>query len=437
MRRRFYRSCVVLVFAGLFLGMREMTLADMDVSTGTFSLSEALRIAVRQNPEILAARKRWAVARARLPQTSTPDDPRVELERMYAPRGSNPVVDAEERNVVVRQEFPNPAAFYYRRRSVSNLVAREEAALQAKELEIRSRVKKAYAMLYLSRHAIHIYEENVALMRQFSRVAEAKYAAGKGTQGDALKAQVELSKMLNELVTLEQEREINRAMLNTLLNRPPSAPLGETQDLDPAVLGSNVERLEVLAMQSRPEIRQAAAAVEERGAEVSLGRAGYLPEFMVQYRTRDMKNGPDTHDAMLGFSVPLYFWKQRAVVREAMAAEDAAQAELDAVRNDTLFGVRNWLVKAQTARRLIDLYRTSVLPQSEQALKVAEAAYRADKIGFLDLLDSVRSLLEFRLEHYAHIAQYEQFQADLEQIVGRNWVDPESNESESDATKVE
>jgi hypothetical protein len=103
---------------------------------------------------------------------------------------------------------------------------RRKPAYQAKERDVLSRAKGAYAMLYLSHHAIHIFKENADLMRQFSKVAEARFAAGKASQSDALKAQVELSKMLNELVSLQQEKETNAAMLNTLLNRAPESPLG-------------------------------------------------------------------------------------------------------------------------------------------------------------------------------------------------------------------
>ena len=140
---------------------------------------------------------------------------------------------------------------------------------------------RAYAMLYLSRHAIHIFEENVDLMRQFSKVAEAKYAVGKASQSDALKAQVELSKMMNELVTLRQEKETNTAMLNTLLNRPPEAPLGFPMDPDPRTLKKNLSDLEVLALESRPELRGAAIAVDKSGTQVALSRSEYLPDIML------------------------------------------------------------------------------------------------------------------------------------------------------------
>ena len=178
-------------------------------------------------------------------------------------------------------------------------------------------------------------------------------------------------------------------------------------------------------MESRPELRGAASSLEKSKTQVTLGRSDYLPDLMVQYRRRDMTDGTESHDAMVGLTLPLWFWKQGAMVREAKAERAMAQAEYQTMRNMTLFDVKSFLIKAQTAQRLVELYQTSVLPQAEHALNVASAAYRADKMDFLELLDAIRSLLQFRLEHVEHLAQYEQFKAELERVVGVHFVSKE------------
>jgi outer membrane protein, heavy metal efflux system len=169
----------------------------------------------------------------------------------------------------------------------------------------------------------------------------------------------------------------------------------------------------------RPRLQEALMNNERAEALLSEARAQYWPHIMLQYRQRRMM-GRNTHDGVVGFSVPLWFWKQNAMVQEAKAEKAMVAAEADFMRNMTQFDVKKFLIKVQTAARLVELYRSSVLPQSEQALKVAEGAYRSDKGGFLDLLDASRSLLEFRLEHYQHLADVQMFVADLERVVGRD-----------------
>ena len=393
--------------------------------TNVSSLEEVVAIVERDNPEIQAARERWRAFSARVSQAATPEKPRLQFERMYAPRDKNVWTDAEEKNVVLSQEIPFPTILYYSSRRARQEADEAEAAYRAKERDVISRAKQAYAMVYLSRHAIQLFEENVDRMGQFLKVAEAKYAAGKASQSDVLKAQVELSKMLNELVALRQEKESNTAMLNALLNRPAESPLGVFEDPDPRALTIGLSDLEAQAMESRPELRGAASSLEKSKTQVTLGRSDYLPDLMVQYRRRDMTDGTESHDAMVGLTLPLWFWKQGAMVREAKAERAMAQAEYQTMRNMTLFDVKSFLIKAQTAQRLVELYQTSVLPQAEHALNVASAAYRADKMDFLELLDAIRSLLQFRLEHVEHLAQYEQFKAELERVVGVHFVSKE------------
>jgi outer membrane protein TolC len=66
----------------------------------------------------------------------------------------------------------------------------------------------------------------------------------------------------------------------------------------------------------------------------------------------------------------------------------------------------------------VELYRTTLLPQAEQSLRVAEAAYQSDRIDFLNLLDSDRTLVDFRLEYFRNLAEYGKNVAHLERALG-------------------
>jgi outer membrane protein TolC len=291
--------------------------------------------------------------------------------------------------------------------------------LRDKELDVRSGVKSAYAALFYDEKAIAILEDNAGLLRRFARAAESKYASGKASQVDVLKSQVELSKTLNSLVTARQRRDSDEALLNSLLNRPASSPLSTTGELTSPAPPMDQASLEKDALSERPEVRSAELAVEESRYGVRLARADYWPEFMLLYRWRDMDGGPDSRDAMAGVSVPIWFWRQNAGMRQARAEYEAARAGSQSARNKTAYEVRNLLTRAQASYQLIELYRTSVLPQAEQSLEVTRGAYASDKSDFLDLLDAVRTLRDLRLEHYEHIADYAKDRAELERVIGK------------------
>lgn len=383
------------------------------VSTATITLDQILRTAEANNPEIRAAQKRWDAAKAKIGVENAWEKPQITYERMYS---------GDEKVFGVSQEIPFPGKLALKGQVASKEAAMAEQDFRAKAIEVRSKAKAAYAMYFRAVKSLDIFEENIELMRRFSKAAESKYAVGKVSQTDVLRAQIELSKMLNMLVTLNQEKETAQAMLNTLLNLHPQNPLGLPEEPPVLRLRQPLEGLQETALARRPELLGAQAAVERsRKARIS-SRLEYLPDFMAQYRFRQAANPEmdQTNDVMVGVTVPLWFWKQNRMTRMAAAEEEMNRAEYQAMRNMTLFGVKDLLVKTQTAERLIELYRTSVIPQAEQALRISENAYQSDQATFLELIDVQRNLLQFRIEHYEHMASYEQWAAELERLIGKD-----------------
>ena len=107
-------------------------------------------------------------------------------------------------------------------------------------------------------------------------------------------------------------------------------------------------------------------------------------------------------------------------MKAAKKEKEQAAAELRAETAATRLDVKSVGVKLDSARRRVELYRSSVLPQSEAALKVAAAGYEAGTAGFLDLLDSQRTWLQLQMEYYRALARYWSYLAAMERIVGRD-----------------
>ena len=72
------------------------------------------------------------------------------------------------------------------------------------------------------------------------------------------------------------------------------------------------------------------------------------------------------------------------------------------------------------AGRKIDLYRDTLLPKASQSLKATEAAYRAGKGSFIDLVDAERIILEFELSYERALTDHGQRLGRLEMLIGRD-----------------
>lgn len=372
------------------------------------TLDSLIKEAKERNPEIKSAHEKWLVEKSKITSSKAPPDPRV---------GAS-IGSPDMKSLSFSQAYPFPGKL-----SLRGKVAKETGDLyqqiyKAKKLEIIFKLTKSYYELFYIYKALQIYNENTELIKHFSKVAEQRYGVGKTKLIAVLRAQIELSKYLNMLLTLEQDKETIQADINTLINQPPETPLGtpaEPKDYKPIKL--TLKEIEDLAKEKRPELMARKEDIERSERLLSLSKMSYLPDFMGTYKHKwqgDMAN----YEVMLSLSVPLYFWKQNSWVKEKSYNLDRAKSDHETVKNITLYQVKAFYVKVDTAQRLVKLYRTTIIPQAEQALKVAEIAYQGEEINFLDFIDIQRSLLSFKLEYYQYVYEYEKYLAGLERIVG-------------------
>ena len=218
------------VAAGLMAVPLERAASAQDV---VVRLQPLIQEAVAANPEIRAEGKRWDAAKERPPQEGSLDDPMLSFEIVNLPTNtfSFSQDDMTMKQFSVSQTFP-----YFGKRGLRSEVAQREAnaigqGYRDKRNEIVRRVKEVFFELYVVDRSLEVVEKNREVLRQFVKIAETKYSVGKGIQQDVLKAQVELSRLLDEQIRLEQSRQAAGARLNAILNRSPQTPLARTEDV--------------------------------------------------------------------------------------------------------------------------------------------------------------------------------------------------------------
>lgn len=384
------------------------------------NLADVLSEIRAKNPDLKAAAAVSLAYKSRVKQAYLLKDPVLEFERMYTQSGKSFLNDASERNISISQEIDNPYKLLLRRDIAKDEHAFYSFLYETKERELAAKAKAFFYEYYMASKAEQIYNETVDILRGFSKIAETKYSVGSASQSDAIKAQVELSRMLNMLVTVKQEKETAAAMLNALMDRDTLAPLPEPQELEPSEPGVAYEKLRAAALGANPGLKAYSIKVSQAERRLSLSKAEYLPDFMLLYRKRKAPGSEmsNTYDVSLGLTIPLWFSKQNAMGKEAAAEKEMAHAEYRAARNELASDLREADIKARSSMRLVDLYRGSVIPQAEEALKIAQSGYQAEKADFMDLLDAQRTLLDFRMDYYRYIVDCHTWQARVEQLTG-------------------
>ena len=397
--------------------------AAQTVSTAALRLEEVLAQVTANNPEILSAKNLSAMAGSRVKQAYALKDPVLEFERMNTEYDDSFLTRAGDRTIGISQEIENPYKLALKKNLAKTEVSVYAGLYDSKANEVLAKTKTTFYQYYIYGKYEAIYQETIDILKEFSKTAEDRYAAGLGGQGDAIKAQVELSRTLNLLITVQQEKEASRALLNILMNRDAEAYLPEAGETAPASTLNEFSQFESEAIKHNPGIKTAAAKAEEAENKLSLSRAEYWPDFELRYRNRKSSDPrmDNTYDVTLGISLPfVWFGNKNAGITEADFGTKVAEAEYALAKNSVSLDLKDALINTKTNLRLLELYRTSVIPQANEALKIAQTSYQGGKGGFLDLLDAERTLLEFKMDFYRFTVEYQTWLAELERLTGEN-----------------
>ncbi len=423
----FLFSKIWLVVLLIFVGFADIVLSGEKADT--LRIRWVIDEALRANPELQAANLRWDASKEKIPQARSLDDPTLGFTYFGEPVQTR--VGEKQAGFTASQKIP-----FYGKLRLKGEVAKNEAGIfeekyRTLEREVIAKTKSSFYELYWVYKSIKIDEENKELLQRFAKIAEIKYATGKATQQDVLKAQVELSKIVNELITLEQLKETAIARVNILLNRHPEMPLGIPEEVNITELTVSLEELYQKAKKISPELGISKYRIERDKAAYKLAKKQYFPDFtfglnytLINDLPSSVLSSPvgesrDSYTGTLSINIPI-FQKRKydAGVREANARLKSSEKVHRNIENMTLFGVKDFHFKVQTAERLVKLYRDSIIPQAEQSLKAAEIGYQAGQVDFLNLIDSQRVLLDFNLAYYRSVADFGINISELERVIG-------------------
>jgi outer membrane protein TolC len=419
------------------------------VGRDTLDLAGLIDRAREANPEIRAAQERAAAARERREAAGAPPDPRLAAGLVNAlvsdPLSSEDMMTM--RMIQIGQVLPFPGKLALEREVAGAELAEVEAEHDRVERSVLAEVRKTYFDLWVLDRALEIVHRNYDLLSDFVSVTRTRYQVGTGTQQDLLKAQVEATRLGEEILDLAQRRTAAAAALNALLDHPADTPLGEPAlperieraatpetgapvRFTVAVLdGDPVEddgtpipdlaELQRIAAEHSPELRASAARIARARAAAALAGKAALPDFDVSLGYGQRNGREDMLTAMV--SVPLPIFQGRKQDRLAAAGEAEAQgaeASHRALVNDVnarLAALRAALLRT---RDRIALFRDAILPQSRAALESAVAGYPVAKVDFLTLLDDQATVFRNDLEYRRLLADFGRDLAELERTVG-------------------
>ena len=396
---------------------------------GAAALDKLVAEAQQNNPEIQAARKEKEAAQYRVAPAGALDDPMLETGFINVPVNSLRFdrEDMTMKMIGLSQRLPYPG-----KRGLRQDVATRDAetvgyGYQETVNRVARDIKTAYFDLGLTIAMTGLVEKNKLTLEQFLRIAEARYGVGQGTQADVLKAQTQLSRMVDELLKLARERPTIEAELNRMLGRGANvtAPLPEPPQLREETL--NLESLRETALTQRPQLLALQSMVSRNEKALDLARKDYYPDFDVRlsYGQRDrMPDGARRSDMVsltVAFNLPVWRGtKLEPRVAESLALRDQALSLQQAQRNEVDAKLRQQAAAVEQNLKSARLYQTAILPQARLTVESALAAYRVNRVDFLTLLDSQMTVFNYEISLATAVANYNKALAEIHLLTGKS-----------------
>lgn len=381
------------------------------------TLELALETALEQSPLMHEAHARARAAEARVGASGRRPDPELTYQQWSVPL-SEPWALQESSMIMLglSQTFPAPGSLPAQKRAAESDARIGETTLATRSLDLALQVKRAFAAYSRAQEELTIRREHLELTKGLIDLARVQYQASQISQESVLRAGIEVARVESELVMAEQELASAAALLNTLMGRATKAPLGPARTTTPST--PPADELDTQLDERRPEIAAAELATEKSEALVDDAHAqSNRPMFMVgvDLMYDAMREGP-AYTAMFSMTLP-WLNPGRGAAVNAAREELAAQAHaLEAVRLNARYELADATSRVESARRTLSLLDDHVLPQARRSFDAARAAFVSGAAP--DLIESLRALLQSRIDRARAAQRLALAVADLERAAG-------------------
>jgi outer membrane protein TolC len=390
----------------------------------TLSLDDFLAEAEANNPRIQQVYHQWKAAEFKIKSVKSLPDPMASYG--YFGEEVQTRVGPQEQKFGASQKIPFPGKRSLKGKAQSKQAEILKEQYDATRNEVLKDVKLVYYDLYWVDKAIGINEEEKEILENLENVAQRRYESNLVPQQAVIKAQVELSKVIEKTFLLKQNRKTLAVKMNSLLNRPSSQDVPVILEIAQQSFDYTVEDILRQTQDSRQELISANLAVEKAEYEQSLARMNYLPDFTLgaEYieigggTTNQSDDGKDAWMGMVSVNVPIWFGRLKSEVNEKKAELTAAQKNKESVENQVEFEAQDLYFKIMTYKDIVSLYESALVPQAQQAFDATQTGFETGSVSFLDWLDTERTYLQTRLAYYKAITDYYKSIAFLERVMG-------------------
>src|SRR5580658_8122645 len=232
------------------------------------SLDWVLAEVLTNNPSLKGAGANWRALRERVAQQRAWADPRAGVDFKVDRFVTVPADSFADQTLFAEQTIPVTGKNKLRARAATAEASAGGETYRQRQLDLLAKAQASYYRLANVYGQWEINRRSAGLLEQIVQAARHKLESGQETQGSVLTAETDLAKLDESAFDFERQVADEQAVLNTLMNHPPGAPLGRPAPPPFAEIELSYDRVEAAALSRRPALLAGAKKIEAARARL-------------------------------------------------------------------------------------------------------------------------------------------------------------------------
>lgn len=408
----------------------------------TLDLPEAVRTALRQNPQVLVAQDEVDVARAQVGQVRAERRPQVGVQESYAYvdgmesmfgslgplsglLGGEPSKTFRRDELNIRQTLYAGGQIAAGVRASRFLAESQEWRRQATLNDLEFQVKQSYYDALLAHALVRVAQESVVTFERHLADTQQKFDVGLVSQFEVLRARTELSARQSDWVAGKNGERLALVNLRRILAAPQDQPLRLVGSLDIRPLEESLEELLARAEEARPELRALNEAVNAAGQNIRVAKGRFLPKAGATADYVNVDKGgmtqPDGWTLGVGAQWDIYSGgKRKEQLAEARARESSLVHQRDDLTRLIEMDVRQAYIQMQDALAKITEERTTV-EFAREGQRLALLRFQEGVGTQVEILDAELALTGAESSLIRALRDYSVAYASIERATGQSW----------------
>jgi cobalt-zinc-cadmium efflux system outer membrane protein len=390
---------------------------ESNTKTEYLTLEHAVEIAINNNPLIKSKKHNMGTYEGRIKQAGLLPNPKILFFTQEMPT-NNIGFDQSQNSVDLIQKLETGGKRKLRVKTAEKEKKVMEMDLQTTIADITAKVKKSFFKVLTAQDELKFAKETLEIATSLMAISSERFETGDIAKIEALKAEIELSNTKMRVQEAKRRHLNSVKMLQTVMGVPDIAVnnLFPVSTADTPLL--NLDKLNELLLNNQTALKARKKIVDLSLIKITEAKRMAIPDVnaMIGYK-RLSATDINTIQAGIEFSLPIFNRNQGKII-EARALSDKAKDDVEVVRNQLLLQLSNVFNLYISTREQVRFFVNSIIPQSEESLKIARQGYKHGEFDYLEVLDAQRTLANTRISYLKILNELFSSITEIERLVG-------------------